>query len=276
MFIQIIREQTVRPSSGTIGYWNRTGSVLSPANEGDNISTSGNIYTTESGSIASAGLLTGNSGATILGGTINLNNDSNFPVNISTGTSSGNISLGNSANKIILPAFNTSGIVHNNALGELSTGLIVNDDITNGTINLISKVTGVLPVIYGGTNSDIILQNHRMMVSRNGRIVEAGHLGDGMIIVGKDNDEPQLVTMSGDITVSNSGVTTIGNNRVVNAMLSNNSVTSDKILDGTIKTADLEDNSVIYEKLQNLSTTGDYWEAPILLLLYRKLHWEQV
>ncbi len=250
------RLTTVRPSSGTIGYWNRTGSVLSPANEGDNISTSGNIYTTESGSIASAGLLTGNSGATILGGTINLNNDSNFPVNISTGTSSGNISLGNSANKIILPAFNTSGIVHNNALGELSTGLIVNDDITNGTINLISKVTGVLPVIYGGTNSDIILQNHRMMVSRNGRIVEAGHLGDGMIIVGKDNDEPQLVTMSGDITVSNSGVTTIGNNRVVNAMLSNNSVTSDKILDGTIKTADLEDNSVIYEKLQNLSTTG--------------------
>jgi len=40
--------------------------------------------------------------------------------------------------------------------------------------------------------------------------------------------------MSGDITIDNAGVTTIGAGRVENGMLVNDAVTSDKIADGTI------------------------------------------
>ena len=194
-------------------------------------------------------MLTGNAGATISGGPVILNNNSNFPVNIGTGNSTGAITIGNSSNTITLPAFNQAGVVHNNATGLLSTGLIVNDDITNGTINLTTKVTGILPISNGGTNSGTALQNHRVMVSRNGQIVEAGHLANGMIIVGKDDDEPQLVTMNGDITINNTGITAIGSGRVLTNMLSDEAVTSVKIVDGGVTTIDLADNSVTSAKI---------------------------
>ncbi len=233
------------PLSGVIGYWSRTGNVLSPVTVGDHVTTSGNIYTTGTGTITSAGLLTGNSGAVISGGIINLNNDSNFPVNINTGNSTGPVTIGNSNNTITLPAFSTAGVVHNSATGLLSTGLIVNDDIANATINLTTKVTGILPIANGGTNSGAPLQNHRVMVSRGGQIVEAGHLANGMIIVGKDDDEPQLVPMNGDITINNTGVTAIGSGRVLTNMLSDGAVTSGKISDGSIVNIDINADAAI-------------------------------
>jgi hypothetical protein len=139
------------PSTGIIGYWSRTGTTLSPSNAGDNVTTSGNIYTTGSGAITSAGLLTGQAGATISGGIISLNNNSNFATNINTGTSTGNVTIGNPANSLYLPKFTIPGVLHNDATGLIFSGLIVNADITNGTIDLTSKVTGILPVPHGGT-----------------------------------------------------------------------------------------------------------------------------
>src|SRR5690606_33974685 len=93
------------PISGIIGYWTRTGNLLSPTNPGDDVTTSGNIYTTDAGAITSSGLLTGNAGATISGGPVSLNNNSNFPVNIGTGNSTGAVTIGNSNNTITLAAF---------------------------------------------------------------------------------------------------------------------------------------------------------------------------
>jgi len=246
------------PNSGTIGYWDRNGNILSPTNDGDNVTTSGNIYTTGTGTITAEGLLTGNSGATISGGAISLNNDSNFPTNINTGASTGPVTIGNSLNTITLPAFNTAGVVHNDATGQLSTGLIVNGDITDGTIDLETKVTGILPIENGGTNSGTPLQNHRVMVSRNGQIVEAGTLSNGQIIVGRDGDDPQLVTMGGDITIDNAGITTIGAGVVENGMLSNDAVTTDKIANGTIINEDINASAAIdATKLIDGSVTND-------------------
>lgn len=47
----------------------------------------------------------------------------------------------------------TSTVLHGNASGAPTFGAIVNADITNGTIDLTTKVTGVLPIANGGTNS---------------------------------------------------------------------------------------------------------------------------
>jgi hypothetical protein len=160
------------PSTGILGYWNRTGSVLSPSTAGDAITTSGNIYTTVAGTITSAGLLTGSAGATISGGAINLNNSSNFITNINTGTSSGNVIIGGIANSVYLPKFTTPGVVHNDATGLLTSSLILNNDITNGTIDLVSKVTGLLSIANGGTNSGTALTNNKIMVSSAGQIIE--------------------------------------------------------------------------------------------------------
>ncbi|HVN58223.1 MAG TPA: hypothetical protein VMT63_08010, partial [Bacteroidales bacterium] len=160
------------PSTGILGYWTRTGSILSPSNSGDAITTTGNIYTTGSGTITSAGLLTGSAGATITGGAVSINNNSNFQTGINTGTSTGNITLGGTSNSIYVPRFTTAGVIHNNAAGLLSSSLIVNGDITNSTIDLTSKVTGVLPVANGGTNSSTALTNNKIMVSNAGQVVE--------------------------------------------------------------------------------------------------------
>ncbi|MBK7625730.1 MAG: hypothetical protein IPJ16_00755 [Bacteroidales bacterium] len=168
------------PSSGTIGYWSRNDllGILTPSNAGDDVTTTGDISTTTTGTITSAGLLTGQSGATITGatsisgGAITLNNSSNNPTSINTGTSTGGVTIGNSANTITLPAFTTAGLVHNSALGVLSTGLLVNSDITNGTIDLTTKVTNVLPIANGGTNSSAALSGSSIIISDGTSIIQ--------------------------------------------------------------------------------------------------------
>ena len=170
------------PSTGILGYWSRSGIILSPTNAGDDVTTSGNIYTTGTGAITSAGLLTGQAGATITGattisgGVVDINSSSNNATNINTGTSTGGVTIGNSANTITLPAFTTAGLVHNNATGVLSTGLLVNGDITNSTIDLTSKVANVLPIANGGTNSGTALSGESIMIS-NGSAVVQGDAG---------------------------------------------------------------------------------------------------
>jgi hypothetical protein len=115
------------PNSGTIGYWTRDDALdlLTPANLGDDVAT------TDGGTITSSGLLTGEAGATVSGADINLNASSDFATNINTGTSTGDITIGNSGNDIVVPKFNADGVVHNDAGGVLFTDLIRNADIGN-------------------------------------------------------------------------------------------------------------------------------------------------
>lgn len=59
------------------------------------------------------------------------------------------------------PLFENQGtalnrVLHSNPSGNLSWGKIDNNDITNSTINLTAKVTGVLPIANGGTNANTI------------------------------------------------------------------------------------------------------------------------
>ena len=159
------------PQSGTVGYWTRDNltHLLSPTNSGDNITTSGNIYTSNGniyavggniytsngGTITSDGLLTGNSGAQISGGNVNINANSNFYTNINTGTSSGDVALGGTNNSVYLPKFVTPGILKNANDGEILSGLIQAADLDQGAVNLESTtITGVLPISHGGTNSN--------------------------------------------------------------------------------------------------------------------------
>jgi GH24 family phage-related lysozyme (muramidase) len=139
---------------------------------------------------------------------------------------------------------------------KILNGTILNEDIANTTIDLTQKVMNVLPIANGGTNSGTALVNGRVMVSRAGQIVEAGHLNTGQLIVGSAGD-PQLVTMNGDITIDDLGATTIGAGKVQNGMLADNSVTSNKIQDGQVQTADIADANVTNTKLSANAVTTD-------------------
>ncbi len=78
------------------GFWQRVVTTLSPSTAGDDITTSGDISTSGSGTITSVGLLTGNTGLTISGATVSLNDNSNFNTTINTGTSTGTVTIGSS------------------------------------------------------------------------------------------------------------------------------------------------------------------------------------
>jgi hypothetical protein len=71
-------------ATGTVGYWTRAGTTLSPATAGDNITTSGNISTTGSGTITSAGNFTANGTALFQNGT---NSTAAFQIQNAAGTS---------------------------------------------------------------------------------------------------------------------------------------------------------------------------------------------
>ena len=159
------------PQSGTVGYWTRDNltHLLYPTNSGDNITTSGNIYTSSGniyavggniytsngGTITSDGLFTGNAGAQISGGNVNINANSNFDTNINTGTSSGDVAIGGTNNSVYLPKFTSAGILKNAADGEILSGTIQSSDIGAGAIDLGSTaIAGVLPIEHGGTNSN--------------------------------------------------------------------------------------------------------------------------
>jgi hypothetical protein len=66
-------------------------------------------------------------------------------------------------------------------------------------------------------------------------------LASANIIVGNGSNVASPVAMSGDVSISNTGATTIANNAVTTAKLADNAVTSAKIADNTITNADLAD-----------------------------------
>jgi hypothetical protein len=98
-------------------------------------------------------------------------------------------------------------------------------------------------------------------------------LDDGKIYLGNASNVATEVTPTGDVTITNAGVTAIGTGKVVTAMLANDAVTTakitdanvttdklaadavttSKILDGTIVAADIANNAVTYAKIQNVA-----------------------
>ena len=88
-------------------------------------------------------------------------------------------------------------------------------------------------------------------------------LTDGNIFLGNSSNVATGVAISGDVTMDNTGVTTIGPSKVVNAMINNDAVTTAKIADGSITDAKiasainatkLADGSVTNTELQYIGT----------------------
>ncbi len=137
-------------STGTQGWWSRSGTILQPANSGDSVTTTGDIYTTGSGTITSAGLLTGSADlqVTNAGGKTTLQLTS-------TGSTTG-LTIGGDTN-LFRASANNLATDDNLAVGGTfsSTGAA---SIGNGTtsVNLTiqgSSYNGVVTNVYSDTAS---------------------------------------------------------------------------------------------------------------------------
>lgn len=155
--------------SGDSGFWNRTGSLLTPANPGDAISTSGNISTTGSGTISSAGTLTAGNGFTLSTGALNLTSSSGSAAltlsssltafNVNAGvfdidTTNGRVGIGTTAPAAPLSVGSTSQF-QVSALGAVTAvGVNSGAGLLQGTGGL--TVSGAVNINSTGTGSTSI------------------------------------------------------------------------------------------------------------------------
>ncbi|MCC7025443.1 MAG: hypothetical protein IT265_00710, partial [Saprospiraceae bacterium] len=86
-------------------------------------------------------------------------------------------------------------------LADITTGnVLISGGVSNppsyGKVGLTTHVSGVLPIINGGTNSSMALNNNRIMVSTGGSIVEAAALTNGQLLIGSTGASPIAATLS--------------------------------------------------------------------------------
>jgi hypothetical protein len=109
-------------------------------------------------------------------------------------------------------AVDTRTILNNTILNEdIATGAvdtrtilnntILNEDIANATIDLTSKVTGVLPVVNGGTGASTHTSNSLLIGNGTGAIQSLGTANDGQIPIGVTGGVPVLGNLTGGIGI---------------------------------------------------------------------------
>jgi hypothetical protein len=188
-------------STGSIGFWNRTGTILQPATAGDAITTSGNISTSGTGTVTSAGLLTGTAGLTVTGGAANINASGTGSVNIgnassgaiavqsgstiaitagtslnltSTGSNAIGINPGGGSNTgvVVRPGTDTTNLFQiQNALTGAS---LLNVDSLNSNITLLGNDSGALGPWQTASNALPAIRNVATSVVANGYVYVIG------------------------------------------------------------------------------------------------------
>lgn len=86
-------------------------------------------------------------------------------------------------------------------------------------------------------------------------ILRSGDLASAQLFVGNASNEAAAVTVSGDVTFSNTGVTTIANNAVTAVKIASDAVTTVKILDANVTAAKLASDSVTTVKILDANVT---------------------
>jgi uncharacterized protein (DUF1810 family) len=160
-------------------------------------------------------------------------------------------------------------IVDNATVSGTNTGdqtITLTGDVTGtgtGTFSATLANSGVTGGVYGGATSVPTIT-----VDAKGRIISASNttitgvssigslLESGKIIVGDVSNQAAKVDMSGDITIDNTGTTTIGANAITTSKISNSNVTYAKIQNVSASNKVLGRVSASGGVIEEISTTG--------------------
>ena len=80
-------------------------------------------------------------------------------------------------------------------------------------------------------------------------------LEDGKIYIGDSTNKSVQIAVTGDVTISNTGVATVGSEKILETMLKDNAVTTVKITDANVTTAKLADDAVTTVKITDANVT---------------------
>lgn len=122
-------------------------------------------------------------------------------------------SIANNTNGRVIISGNTTGIVDTSSW---SVGDAIYVSETTGTLTNV-KPTGTALIQKIGTVGRSSAVNGQLTVVGAGRSNDVPNLGDGNVWVGNASGVATAVALSGDVTVSNAGVTAIGSGVIVNA-----------------------------------------------------------
>ena len=200
------------PTSGILGFWNRTGTTLSPATAGDAVTTTGSISTTGTGTITSAGLLTASNGFTQTTGATNI-----------TGTSGALALSGLSASSINSGANNltfTSGNFNTTATGINSTAIGTTTASTGRFTSVTDTGLAINSAVY--TDGSSVLTTTAPTTgtlgfwNRTGTTLSPATAGDAVTTSGTiSTSGTGTITSAGTLTASNGFTQTTGATNII-------------------------------------------------------------
>lgn len=115
-----------------------------------------------------------------------------------------------------------------------------------------------MPAANGSTNGYLTSTDWNTFNNK-----QTNTLANGNIWVGNAANTAQPVTMSQDVTMTNTGVATISNNAVTSAKIADGTVASVDIADGTVASVDIADGTVADVDLTTVATPGTYTKVTV-------------
>ena len=155
-------------------------------------------------------------------------------------------------------ATNTSNIATNTTDIASNTAAIITNttDITANTAAIATNTTDIATNTTDiAANTAAIATNNTDIATNTTDIATLKTLESGKIYVGNASNEATQVRPAGDVTITNTGVTTIANDAVTTAKITDANVTSTKLADDAVETAKIKNANVTYAKIQNVSAT---------------------
>ncbi|BDB52207.1 hypothetical protein [Flavobacterium ammonificans] len=150
---------------------------------------------------------------------------------------------------------------------KIADGTIVAADLADSAVTNAKLATGIdatkladgsvtnTELQYIGTlTSDVQAQINALSTSGSTSTIAINAintLADGKIYVGNASNEATEVTPSGDVTITNAGVTAIGTGKVLTAMLATDAVTTAKITNANVTEAKLSADAVTSAKIKD-------------------------
>jgi hypothetical protein len=163
--------------------------------------------------------------------------------------------------KLAADAVTTDKILDGTILeADISTGAVTTTQILDGTIKNEDLNKTDIPLSgFAAASADVNLGSNKLTSVKDPTDAQDAAtkkyvddattsiktLESGKIYLGNASNVAEKVTMSGDVTIDNTGATTIGASKVLTGM----------IADGTIITADLADNAVETAKIKDAAVT---------------------
>ncbi|MEO5582680.1 MAG: hypothetical protein ABIR66_08300 [Saprospiraceae bacterium] len=109
------------------------------------------------------------------------------------------IHLGAVDSRTLLDSTIVNQDIQTNAINSrvILNGSILSEDIADSSIDLSSKVTGILPIAHGGTGTDSLAINSLIIGTDKGALRALGQATDGQIPVGVTDSIPKLKVLAG-------------------------------------------------------------------------------